>query len=100
MFLKPSADLEPPTILSCPNVTTLRTSALPVYPVWEEPMVVDNIEIKDIYVDRVNGTPVYEWGLFIVQYTFRDTSDNTASCRVEIEIVDGELRLDFLRVHS
>ncbi|XP_033637821.1 sushi, von Willebrand factor type A, EGF and pentraxin domain-containing protein 1-like [Asterias rubens] len=81
-------DLEPPTILSCPNITTLRTSALPVYPVWEEPMVNDNIGIKDIYVDRVSGAPVYEWGLFIVQYTFRDRSDNTASCRVEIEIVD------------
>ncbi len=81
-------DLEPPTILSCPNITTIRTSALLVSPMWEEPSADDNIGVSFVDSDRLNGAPVYQWGLFEVVYTFLDMSGNSNTCTIKIEILD------------
>ncbi|CAH1277136.1 SVEP1 [Branchiostoma lanceolatum] len=79
-------DVEPPTLLSCPDdiIAFGDQSATQVY--WEEPTFADNADKElQIFKTRENGTEFY-WGTYIVEYRAEDDGGNSRTCEFTVDV--------------
>ncbi|XP_019628225.1 PREDICTED: sushi, von Willebrand factor type A, EGF and pentraxin domain-containing protein 1-like [Branchiostoma belcheri] len=79
-------DVEPPTLLSCPDdiIASAEERKIKVY--WEEPYFVDNAdEDLSVFKSHENGTEFW-WGTHIVEYRATDNGDNTKTCDFTIDV--------------
>ncbi|XP_078614593.1 sushi, von Willebrand factor type A, EGF and pentraxin domain-containing protein 1-like [Branchiostoma floridae x Branchiostoma japonicum] len=79
-------DVEPPTLLSCPDdiITFAEHRVIQVF--WKEPTFVDNADEElRIFKTQANGTEFY-WGTYIVEYRAEDDAGNSRTCEFKIDV--------------